>query len=104
MSYVYQLWMGLRYSIGSLPADREEMDGFLHDADREILPYLGVNRNIHTGWRTLHRSFLGIGLFNFEIEMNIQRINLFLQHYDSPFDIGITLHATMELVQLEVGL
>jgi hypothetical protein len=46
---------------------------------------------------------LGIGLFNFEVEMNIQRINLFLQHFDSPFDIGITLRATMELVQLEVG-
>lgn len=103
-SYVYQLWMGLRYGIGTLPADREETAGLLHDADREILPLLGVNRNIRTGWRTLHRSFLGIGLFNFEIEMNIQRINLFLQHYDSPFDLGITLRATMELLQLEVGL
>jgi hypothetical protein len=51
-----------------------------------------------------HRSFLGIGLFNFDIEVMIQRINLFLQHYDSPYDIGITLRATMELVQLEAGL
>jgi hypothetical protein len=69
-----------------------------------MLPFLGVNRNIKTGWRTLHRSFLGIGLFNFDIEMMIQRINLFIQHYDSPYDIGITLRATMELVQLEAGL
>jgi hypothetical protein len=102
-SYIYQLWMGLRYGIGTLPADREETNGILQSSNRELLPYLGVNRNIRTGWRTLHRSFLGIGLFDFEIEMNIQRINLFLQHYDSPFDIGITLRATMELVQLEVG-
>ena len=28
---------------------------------------------------------------------------MFLQHYDSLFDIGITLCATMELVQLEAG-
>jgi hypothetical protein len=55
MSYVYQLWMGLRYGIGTLPADREETAGLLHDADREILPFLGVNRNIRKGWRTLHR-------------------------------------------------
>lgn len=78
--------------------------GFLYETDREILTYLGVNRNICMGWRTLHCSFLGIGLYNFEIKMNIPRINFFLQHYDSPFDIGITLRATMESVQLEVGL
>lgn len=69
-----------------------------------MLPFLGVNRNIKRGWRTLHRSFLGIGLLDFSTELMIQRVNIFLQHYDSPFDIGITLRATMELVQLEAGL
>ena len=103
-SYIYQLWMGVRYGIGALPADREEISGFLQETDRSMLPFLGVNRNIKTGWRTLHRSFLGIGLFNFDVELMIQRVNLFLQHYDSPYDIGVTLRATMELVQLEAGL
>ena len=100
-SYIHQLWMGVRYGIGALPADREEVEGFLQDTDRSMLSHMGVNRNIRTGWRTLHRSFLGVGLFNFEVEMMIQRINLFVQHYASPFDVGITLQATMELVQLE---
>lgn len=101
-SYIHQLWMGVRYGIGELPADRDEVDGFLQDADRAILPYAGVNRNIRTGWRTLH-SFLGVGLFNFEVEMMIQSINLFVQHYASPFDVGIALQVKMELMQLEAG-
>ena len=95
--------MGLCYGIGGLPAS-EEVAGLLEDTNFEILSLLGVNQNILTGWRTLHWSYLGIGLFNFGVEMNIQCINLFLQHFDSLFNIRITLKATMELVQLEVGL
>ena len=102
-SYVFQLWTSIRYGIGAIPADEEEIDGFLSDSHRAMLPFLRVNRNIKTGWRTLHRSFLGIGLFDFSTELLVQRINMFLQHYDSPFDIGTTLRATMELVQLEAG-
>lgn len=97
-SYIHQLWVGVRYGIGALPANRDKIDGFLQDTDRALLPYAGVNRNIRTGWRTLHRSFLGVSVFNFVVEMMIQRINLFVQHYASPFDVGITLQATMELV------
>ncbi|KAL3772520.1 hypothetical protein ACHAWO_002522 [Cyclotella atomus] len=49
-SYIYQLWMGVRYGIGALPADRDEIiSGFLHETDRSMLPFLGVNRNIRTG-------------------------------------------------------
>ena len=105
MSYTYQLWMSIRYGIGALPADSDEINGFLQPQNRDtMLPYLGVNRNIRTGWRCLHRSFLGIGLFNFEIELLIQRVNMFIQHFDSPYDLGITLRTTLELVQLEAGL
>ena len=104
-SYIYQLWTSIRYGIGigALPADETEVESVLQDSYRGMLPFLGVNRNIKRGWRTLHRSFLGIGLFDFSTEMMIQRVNIFLQHYDSPFDIGITLRAVMELVQLEAG-
>jgi hypothetical protein len=104
-SYIFQLWTGVHYGIGALPADQDELDGFLQESYRDMLPNLGVNRNIMRGWCTLHRSFLGIGigLFDFDVEIMIQRVNLFMQHYDSPYDIGITLRATMELVQLKQG-
>jgi hypothetical protein len=103
VSYIYQLWASARYGIGAIPADEDELEGFLNEEMRPMLPSLGVNRNIRRGWRTIHRSFLGVGLYNFEIEVLIQRVNLFLQHFDSPYDLGITLRATMELVQLEAG-
>ena len=102
-SYIFQLWTSVRYGIGALPTDREEVVGILDDTNRDMLSSLGVNLNIRTGWRTLHRSFLSIGLFHFKVELMIQSINLFLQHYDSPYDIGIMLRATMESVQLEAG-
>jgi hypothetical protein len=68
-SYIFQLWVGVRYGIGALPADQEELSDFLQDSHREMLPNLGVNRNIRRGWRTLHRSFLGIGLFDFDVKL-----------------------------------
>ena len=61
--------MSIRYGIGALPVDEAEIDGFLLDSHRAVLPFLGVNRNIKTGWQTLHRSFLGIGLFDFSTEL-----------------------------------
>ena len=64
-SYIHQLWMGVRYGIGALPADRDKIDGFLQDTDRALLPYAGVNRNIRAGWHTLHRSFFWSGSFQF---------------------------------------
>ena len=102
-SYIFQLWRSIRYGIGALPADELEIEPVLQDSYRSMLPFLGANRNIKIGWRTLPCSFLGIGLFDFSTELMIQRVNLFLQHYDSPFDVGISLRAVMELVQLEAG-
>jgi hypothetical protein len=91
VSYTFQLWMGIRYGLGVMPATMEEVAGFLQEYHYKMLPNLGVNRKIRTGWRTIHRAFCGIGLFDFDIELIIARLNIFLQHYDAPLPVGTTL-------------
>jgi hypothetical protein len=103
VSYTHQLWMGLRYGLGCLPADMDEVKDFLQDENYKILPFLGVARTIKKGWCTIHRAFCGIGLFSFPVELLIARANMFLQHFDSPHSIDVVLRACLQLVQLEAG-
>lgn len=103
VSYTYQLWMSLRYGLGTIPVDIEEVADFLQDQNYSMLSFLGVNKKIRKGWRTIHRAFLGIGLFDFVTELFISRLNMLLQHFDSPHSIGTTLRACLELIQLESG-
>ena len=55
----------------------EDKGGYLRKLYRKMLPYLGIYRNIKSGWRHLHSSFSGIGLRKLLIEVVIGRINLF---------------------------
>ena len=68
-----------------------------------MLPYLGINRNIKAGWRHLHTTFGGIGLRKLLSEVVISRLNLFLQHYDTPSTLGQKLNILLQAMQLEAG-
>ena len=68
-----------------------------------MLPYLGINRNIKAGWRHLHTTFGGIGLRKLLSEVIISRLNLFLQHYDTPSTLGQKLNISLQAMQLEAG-
>ena len=68
-----------------------------------VLPCLGVNRNIRTGWRYLHPVFSGCGLLHLLTESVISRLNMFLQHWDNPAPLGQALRSSLECLQLEVG-
>ena len=86
VSYFQQLWAKLRYGLGtnlSPVADLEAAEakhGPLRKLAYKMLPFLGVNRKIKSGWRHLHSSFGGIGLRKILVEVVIARINIFLQH------------------------
>eukprot|EP00804_Cyclotella_cryptica_P024304 CCRYP_012569-RA/>CCRYP_012569-RA protein AED:0.31 eAED:0.31 QI:0/0/0/1/1/1/2/0/544 len=102
-SYFQQLWPGLQYGIGTLPTTLSEATSLLDTYHRRMLPMLGVNCNIRKGWQTLHPGFLGVGLYDFTVEMVIEKLNLFFQHYGSLTDAGITLWACLENLQVECG-
>ncbi len=67
------------------------------------LPYLGVNRNIRSGWRYLHAAFGGCNLLDLGTESVIAWLNMFLQHWGNPLQLGHVLMTSMEYLQLEVG-
>ena len=88
--YFYQLCPRVKYGIGcnaSLVADllgQESKGKPLSKVYRKMLPYIGVNRNIKAGWRHLHPTFRGIGLRCLLTKVAIGRIDLFVQHYNTP--------------------
>ena len=103
VSYRLQLWSSIRYGLGTLSAPLCQLGELTRNFAHRALPYLGVNRNIRSGWRYLHSSFGGVGLLSLSTESVISRINMFLQHWGMPTPIGDMLEASMEALQLEAG-
>ena len=44
-----------------------------------------------------------MGLYNIEVAATIASINAFLQHYGAPTNLGVTLQASIEALQLKLG-
>ena len=103
MSYYQQLWPGLRYGLGTLSNRLSAAEECLGKFDYQLLPYIGVNRNIKREWRTLHHAFGGLGLLSLPIEQFICRTTLLLQHYNTSSIIGNKLTCSMHLLQLQLG-
>ena len=102
-SYLWKLWPGLRYGLATLGTPIDMLDTILGRQQFEVLPLLGVNRNIRRQWRTIPQAFGGVGLFNISIEQTIGWINMFLQHYGMDSTLGGKFRASMEALQLEIG-
>ena len=64
---------------------------------------LGICKNITTEWRYLPVCYRGMGLNNLTIEARTACLNAFLQHYGTDTSIGIYLTASIENLQLEMG-
>ena len=100
-----QLWAGVRYGLGVLAEPITKMGKLTMTKNfaYRVLPSLGVNRNIKTGWRYLHQAFSGCGLLHLPTESVISRLNMFLQHWDNPAPVRKAMRASMECLQLEIG-
>jgi hypothetical protein len=103
VSYRFQLWASIKYGLGVLASPLKELGEISPGFAFNALPSMGVNRNIRAGWRYLHSSFGGVGLLDLATETAIARLNMFLQHWDNPAPIGISLRTSMEYLQLEIG-
>lgn len=103
MAYKYKLWASIIYGIGTMTNDIEAAETFLNVFDYRMMNVLGVASTITTGWRELHSTFGGIGLFKFVIEQMIERSNLLLQHYGTGSGLSKKLDALMAYLQLQLG-
>ena len=102
-SYKLKLWPGLRYGLATLGTSLEDLEGVLARQQFDILPLLGINRNIRRRWRTIPRAFGGAGLFDLTIEQTIGWVNMFLQHYGMDSSLAGKFRASLEALQLELG-
>lgn len=96
-------WPSLKYSMGTLLASVSDLHLVLDLKYFHILSYLGINRNIRKELRVLPAGFLGMGLYDLDIETTIAWVQLFVQHYRQPSLVGVTLQDSLEYLQLEIG-
>ena len=103
VAYRLQLWAGLRYGIGTMTNDVEAAIDCFENLDYEMLNVLGVAKTVKAGWRRLHHTFGGFGLFNLPTEQLICRLNLLVQHYDTSSIVSRKLKASLRYLQLQIG-
>ena len=103
MSYIHQLWPGLRYGLGTLTNCISEASRCLDGTDVQMLSFLGINKNVRKGLRRLPQTYGGFGLLSLPIEQHICRVNLFCQHFGSPSTIGNKLLASVHWLKMQLG-
>ena len=81
----------------------EELKEGLGSADYYLLSKLGCVRSITTALRYMLPYLGGIGLFDLTTETTSATLNSLLQHYGTKTPIGITLKATLQNMQMEMG-
>ena len=102
-AYNLQLWPSLRFGLGTLTNDVEAADELLSSYDYIMLPFLGVVRTIKKGWRKLHTTFGGVGLFHLPTEQFICRLNIFMQHYHTSSALSKKLDVSLKYLMLQLG-
>jgi hypothetical protein len=101
--YRWNLWPGLRYGLATLGTTLDEIGSILHRQQFDVLPLLGVNRNVRKRWRTIPQTFGGVGLFDITTEQTLGWISMFLQHYGLDSVLARKFRASLEALQLEIG-
>lgn len=103
LAYRLQLWPGLRYGLGTLVNDVEEIEDLFSKLDYALLPVLGIVRTVKKGWRRLLTTFSDFGLRSLPTEQLISRLNLFIQHWQTGSSLSNKLSISMHYLQLQLG-
>ncbi len=78
IAYKFKLWPGIKYSLATLAMPLEITQKMLQCKNLHLLSFLGVNRNVKREWRTLHHTFVGIGLYSLPVKRSIAMINMII--------------------------
>ena len=73
-----QLYPGIKWGMIAVIMPVKELEKKTGNLYYNMLPPLGVNRNIGKGWRMLPARYQGLGLPNYTLECLILKVN-FLQ-------------------------
>ena len=90
----------MKYGLGSCSAPIEKLDAGLGSADFHLTSCLGVVRTIKKEWRYLTSAFCGIEMFELTTETTVAQLNTLLQHYKTNTELGMTITAELELLEI----
>lgn len=68
-----------------------------------MMNVLGVASTVKRGWRKLHLTFGGLGLYSLVTEQLIECLNLLLQHYKTSSPLSRKLDMSLAYFQLQLG-
>ena len=97
------IWRTIQYPLPAMTMTPEEGDALLHKFYREILPNMGVNRNLPRVYRHAPTTYQGLGLPEGFMEQTIEQLSYFMMHASSETFLGRNMRASAEQLQLEVG-
>ena len=93
----------MKYGLSECLATLEETENGLGTTDYYLTSQLGVARNIPKQLRYLPHQYCGMEMLNLPMETTAAQINCLLQDYGTNTALGDTMAATMEHLQLEIG-
>lgn len=64
LAYKFELWPSIRYGLGTMTNNVEDVESLLDKQGYETMSSLGVVSTINAGWRKLHSTLGGIGLYS----------------------------------------
>ena len=85
------------------PAKLEELKTGLGTRNHKILSMLEICWNINTPWCYLPHYYGGMELNSLPIKTTAALINSLLQHYGTKTNLGLYLTASIDNLQLELG-
>ena len=91
-----KLWPGIRYGLSTMTTPLKVTVELLPVYNFRMLSFLGVNMDIKREWRTIPRTFRGIGLYSFPVEQTICCLNMLVQHFGVPSVLGKKFRASLE--------
>ena len=68
MAYWLKLWPSVKFGLGVMTNDIEDLEEVFDKTDYKMMNVLGVVSTIKTSWRKMHSTSQGIGLFSFSTE------------------------------------
>ena len=70
---------------------------------KNLLPKMGVSSKMPLPYRFAPYQFQGMNLMQVFVHIMIEKLKVFLFHADQPTQLGQTLKASLEAIQIEVG-
>ena len=94
----------LTYPTAALTLKERECDRLMSKIKNAALPKMGINRTIGHVYLYGPTRLQGYAFPNLFTELGIKRVKLLLKHGGRLTQIGMTLTASLEGLQLEIGL